>query len=158
MRPLSGASDSTPQGDMTNSGDWPGRWVRTRLEYEPRDLTLFVAALTHRSAPGRNNERLEFLGDAVLNLAIARHLYLAFPQASEGDLSRLRARLVSADPLAEVAAGIGLGDELQLGSGEPQDRRLPAPVDPRGRPGGRLWGDIPRWGPGRRRNRHSPAL
>jgi ribonuclease-3 len=103
---------------MTNSGDWPGRWVRTRLEYEPRDLTLFVAALTHRSAPGRNNERLEFLGDAVLNLAIARHLYLAFPQASEGDLSRLRARLVSAEPLAEVAATIGLGDELQLGSGE----------------------------------------
>src|SRR5580698_8365037 len=102
---------------MTN-GDWPLRWVRSRLEYEPRDPSLFVAALTHRSAPGRNNERLEFLGDAVLNLAIARHLYLAFPDASEGDLSRLRARVVSAEPLAEVAAAIGLGDELQLGSGE----------------------------------------
>src|SRR3984957_18967008 len=102
---------------MTN-GDWPVRWVRTRLEYEPRDPSLFVAALTHRSAPGRNNERLEFLGDAVLNLAVARHLYVAFPDASEGDLSRLRARVVSAEPLAEVAAAIGLGDELQLGSGE----------------------------------------
>jgi ribonuclease III len=79
---------------------------------------LFVAALTHRSASGRNNERLEFLGDAVLNLVIAQHLYLAFPEASEGDLSRLRARIVSAEPLAEVAAAIGLGDELQLGSGE----------------------------------------
>jgi ribonuclease III len=79
---------------------------------------LFVAALTHRSASGRNNERLEFLGDAVLNLVIAQHLYLAFPEASEGDLSRLRARVVSAEPLAEVAAAIGLGDELQLGSGE----------------------------------------
>lgn len=79
---------------------------------------MFVAALTHRSASGRNNERLEFLGDAVLNLVIAQHLYLAFPEASEGDLSRLRARVVSAEPLAEVAAGIGLGDELQLGSGE----------------------------------------
>ena len=100
------------------SADWPIRWVRARLEYEPRDLALFVAALTHRSAPGRNNERLEFLGDAVLNLAIARHLYLTFPQATEGDLSRLRARVVSAEPLAEVAAAIGLGDELQLGSGE----------------------------------------
>ena len=100
------------------STDWPLRWVRARLEYEPRDPTLFVAALTHRSAPGRNNERLEFLGDAVLNLAIARHLYLAFPQATEGDLSRLRARVVSAEPLAEVAAAIGVGDELQLGSGE----------------------------------------
>lgn len=92
--------------------------MRGRLEYEPRDLSLFVAALTHRSASGRNNERLEFLGDAVLNLVIAQHLYLAFPDASEGDLSRLRARVVSAEPLAEVAAGIGLGDELQLGSGE----------------------------------------
>jgi ribonuclease-3 len=100
------------------SQDWPLKWVRARLQYEPRDVSLFVAGLTHRSAPGRNNERLEFLGDAVLNLAIARHLYLAFPQATEGDLSRLRARLVSAEPLAEVAAGIGLGDELQLGSGE----------------------------------------
>jgi ribonuclease III len=79
---------------------------------------LFVAALTHRSASGRNNERLEFLGDAVLNLVIAQHLYLTFPEASEGDLSRLRARVVSAEPLAEVAAAIGLGDELQLGSGE----------------------------------------
>jgi ribonuclease III len=98
--------------------DWPVRWVRGQLGYEPRDLNLFVAALTHRSAPGRNNERLEFLGDAVLNLAVARHLYLAFPEASEGDLSRLRARVVSAEPLAEVAASIGLGDELQLGSGE----------------------------------------
>jgi ribonuclease-3 len=77
-----------------------------------------VAALTHRSASGRNNERLEFLGDAVLNLVIAQHLYLAFPEATEGDLSRLRARVVSAEPLAEVAAAIGLGDELQLGSGE----------------------------------------
>lgn len=98
--------------------DWPVKWVRERLGYEPREVSLFVAALTHRSATGPNNERLEFLGDAVLNLAIARHLYLAFPAASEGDLSRLRARVVSAEPLAEVAAAIGLGDELQLGSGE----------------------------------------
>jgi ribonuclease III len=100
------------------STDWPIRWVRGRLGYEPRDPSLFVAALTHRSASNRNNERLEFLGDAVLNLVIAQHLYLAFPDASEGDLSRLRARVVSAEPLAEVAAAIGLGDELQLGSGE----------------------------------------
>ncbi len=102
---------------MTNA-DWPVRWVRERLGYEPRDVDVFAAALTHRSASGRNNERLEFLGDAVVNLAVARHLYLAFPAASEGDLSRLRARVVSAEPLAEVAAMIGLGDELQLGSGE----------------------------------------
>ena len=103
---------------MTTNGDWPARWVRERLGHEPRDLGLFVAALTHRSASSRNNERLEFLGDAVLNLAIARYLYQAFPEASEGDLSRLRARVVSAEPLAEVAAALGVGDELQLGSGE----------------------------------------
>ncbi len=96
----------------------PACWIRDRLGYEPRYPGLFGAALTHRSAPGPNNERLEFLGDAVLNLVIARHLYRMFPDASEGDLSRLRARVVSSEPLAEVAAGLGLGDALQLGSGE----------------------------------------
>jgi len=94
------------------------RWVRDQLGYEPRDIRLFGAALTHRSATGPNNERLEFLGDAVLNLVIARHLYFAFPEGSEGDLSRLRARVVSSEPLADVAAQIGLGEALQLGSGE----------------------------------------
>ena len=92
--------------------------MRERLNYEPRDEALFRAALTHRSAPGPNNERLEFLGDAVLNLAVARYLFEAFPQATEGDLSRLRARVVSAEPLAEVAAWLGVGEALQLGSGE----------------------------------------
>jgi ribonuclease-3 len=100
------------------SAEWPLRWVRERLGYVPREPQLFVAALTHRSAPGPNNERLEFLGDAVLNLVIARHLYCAFPEGSEGDLSRLRARVVSSEPLAQVAADIGLGEALQLGSGE----------------------------------------
>jgi ribonuclease III len=98
--------------------DWPLAWVRTELRYEPRDPALFRAALTHRSAPGPNNERLEFLGDAVLNLVVANHLYAAFPEASEGDLSRLRARVVSGEPLAEVAASLELGEALQLGSGE----------------------------------------
>jgi ribonuclease-3 len=88
------------------------------LAYEPRDATLFASALTHRSAPGPNNERLEFLGDAVLNLVIAGRLYRAFPDAAEGDLSRLRARIVSSEPLAQVGAQIGLGDALRMGSGE----------------------------------------
>src|ERR1700742_4157695 len=101
-----------------SGGEWPVRLISEQLGYEPRDPQLFIAALTHRSAPGPNNERLEFLGDAVLNLVIARHLYFAFPDGSEGDLSRLRARVVSAEPLAEVAAQIGLGEVLQLGSGE----------------------------------------
>jgi ribonuclease-3 len=100
------------------SADWPVSWIRESLAYEPRDPGLFVSALTHRSAASRNNERLEFLGDAVLNLVVAEHLYRAFPECTEGDLSRLRARVVSSEPLAEVAATLGLGDVLKLGSGE----------------------------------------
>jgi ribonuclease-3 len=92
--------------------------VRRRLGHEARDPSLFAAALTHRSAPGSNNERLEFLGDAVINLVVADRLFRAFPDATEGDLSRLRARIVSAEPLAGIAASIGVGDVLQLGSGE----------------------------------------
>ncbi|HVN44927.1 MAG TPA: ribonuclease III [Steroidobacteraceae bacterium] len=102
---------------MADAG-WPAAWVRERLGYEPQDLTLFRTALTHRSAAGPNNERLEFLGDAVLNLALAHRLYEAHPRATEGDLSRLRARLVSREPLAEIAVALGLGEMLQLGSGE----------------------------------------
>lgn len=97
---------------------WPVRWVRDRLGYDVRDPALFSAALTHRSAARAHNERLEFLGDAVLNLSIAEFLYRANPQATEGDLSRLRASLVSSQPLAETAAQIGIGEVLRLGSGE----------------------------------------
>ena len=75
-------------------------------------------ALTHRSAEGPNNERLEFLGDSVLNLLLSERLYREFPMASEGDLSRLRARLVSEEPLAEIAQAMQLGELLLLGSGE----------------------------------------
>jgi ribonuclease-3 len=103
---------------VATRADWPLGWVRAKLGYEPRDAALFCAALTHRSVPGPNNERLEFLGDAVLNLVVAHHLYATFPGASEGDLSRLRARVVSGEPLAEVAASLNLGEALQLGSGE----------------------------------------
>jgi len=99
-------------------GDWPHEWLREKLGYQPRDAELFAAALTHRSAARLNYERLEFLGDAVLNLLVAEHLYRAFPQADEGDLSRLRARVVSSEPLAEIAGALGLGEVLQLGSGE----------------------------------------
>ena len=89
-----------------------------RLGYEPRDQALFVVALTHRSAEGPNNERLEFLGDSVLNLLLSERLYREFPGASEGDLSRLRARLVSEEPLAGIAHSMQLGELLLLGSGE----------------------------------------
>ena len=92
--------------------------LAARLGYAPRDRALFVVALTHRSAEGPNNERLEFLGDSVLNLLLSERLYREFPMASEGDLSRLRARLVSEEPLAEIAQSMQLGELLLLGSGE----------------------------------------
>lgn len=94
------------------------RWLTTRFGYEPRDPRLFAMAMTHRSASSHNNERLEFLGDAVLNLLVAEHLFADFPDADEGDLSRLRARVVSAEPLASLAASLALGDVIQLGGGE----------------------------------------
>lgn len=88
-------------------------------DYQFRDTQLLEQALTHRSyARNQNNERLEFLGDSVLSLAISRHIYQRFPGASEGELSRLRASLVKEATLASVAREIGLGDHLRLGSGE----------------------------------------
>jgi len=93
-------------------------WAEGQLGYAFRDPALLDAALTHRSASKRNYERLEFLGDSVLNFATAVVLYRAFPDGDEGDLSRYRATLVSGDSLAAVAASLGLGEQLRLGSGE----------------------------------------
>lgn len=89
-----------------------------RLDYRFADPTLLDSALTHRSAGGSNNERLEFLGDAVLGLVIAEALYRRYPEASEGELSRLRASLVRKQTLAELARDLDLGEYLRLGSGE----------------------------------------
>lgn len=88
------------------------------LGHQFNDPGLLREALTHRSVGSRNYERLEFLGDGILNFVIAAELYHRFPRASEGDLSRLRATLVKGDRLAEVAKGLNLGDYLVLGSGE----------------------------------------
>lgn len=93
-------------------------WLRRLLGHETGRFDLCRAALTHRSAEQQNNERLEFLGDAVLGMVIAEELYRRFPEADEGDLSRLRARLVSAGPLAAIGTSIGIGPMLRLGSGE----------------------------------------
>lgn len=79
---------------------------------------LLDQALTHRSYGAVNNERLEFLGDSVLNCSVAHALYDAFPDLPEGSLSRLRANLVRQETLAEIAAGLRLGDSLRLGEGE----------------------------------------
>lgn len=79
---------------------------------------LLTQALTHRSYSASNNERLEFLGDSVLNCSVARALYDAFPDLPEGSLSRLRANLVRQETLAEIAVDLKLGDSLRLGEGE----------------------------------------
>ena len=86
--------------------------------YQFNNPALFTQALTHRSFSGNNNERLEFLGDSVLNFIIAHQLYLRFPKLPEGDLSRLRAQLVKESSLAEIAFALNLGDQLKLGEGE----------------------------------------
>jgi len=89
-----------------------------RLEYTFKNESLLSRALTHRSAASLNNERLEFLGDAVLNFVIASELFDQFPDVQEGDLSRLRASLVNRSSLAEIAKMLQLGDHIKLGSGE----------------------------------------
>ena len=93
-------------------------WLHETLGYTPRDGGLFERALTHRSAGTPNNERLEFLGDAVLGLITAQYLCEQFEAADEGQLSRLRARIVSGESLAQVAATLGLSEWLLLGPGE----------------------------------------
>jgi ribonuclease-3 len=93
--------------------------LQTRLGYSFNDPSLLEWALTHRSAHrSRNNERLEFLGDAYLGQVIAARLFEAFPAASEGQLTRMRARLVRGHTLAEIARELELGPYLVLGGGE----------------------------------------
>ncbi|MDO8960948.1 MAG: ribonuclease III [Methylophilus sp.] len=80
--------------------------------------SLLQLAITHRSFSGNNNERLEFLGDGVLNFIVAHQLYHRFAKLPEGDLSRLRAQLVKESSLCEIALTLNLGDYLKLGEGE----------------------------------------
>lgn len=92
--------------------------LQRRLEYEFKDESLLTQSLTHRSAGSKNNERLEFLGDAILGFEIAENLCRQHPGASEGELSRARAQLVKRETLARVARRLELGDYLYLGTGE----------------------------------------
>ena len=92
--------------------------LEARLRYAFASPELLRLALTHRSHGPHNNERLEFLGDALLNLVIAEDLYQRFPHLREGSLSRLRATLVRGETLAEIARGFDVGGALLLGSGE----------------------------------------
>lgn len=100
--------------------DMPGqvRQLQAGLGHRFADPALLERALRHRSLGARNNERLEFLGDGLLNFVIASALYAARPDAPEGDLSRLRATLVREATLADVAQELRLGDLVELGEGE----------------------------------------
>lgn len=89
-----------------------------KLGYHFTEPALLRCAITHRSAAKENNERLEFLGDSILNFLIAEFLYTRFPKAQEGKLSRLRATLVKGETLAELARELEIGDHLILGPGE----------------------------------------
>jgi ribonuclease-3 len=89
-----------------------------RIGHEFRDASLLERAVTHRSYAALHNERLEFLGDSVVNCTVAVELDHKFPDLPEGDLSRLRASLVSQPSLARIAGEIRLGGELRLGEGE----------------------------------------
>ena len=88
------------------------------IPYRFEEPELLELALSHRSTGRLNNERLEFLGDSVLNFVVSARLYDLDANSSEGDLTRLRARVVRGSTLAELAAGLKLGDYIKLGEGE----------------------------------------
>ncbi|MGB5445291.1 MAG: ribonuclease III [Psychromonas sp.] len=92
--------------------------LEKRIGYTFKDFSLLQQALTHRSALGNHNERLEFLGDSLLSYAISTDLYIRFAKVNEGDLSRMRATLVCGKMLAEIGREFQLGDCLILGPGE----------------------------------------
>jgi ribonuclease III len=92
--------------------------VLRALGYVFKDSGLLVRALTHRSVGARHNERLEFLGDALLGMVVAEYLFTTYPDADEGQLTRTRATLVNRETLADVARGLDLGEFIHLGEGE----------------------------------------
>jgi ribonuclease III len=92
--------------------------LQERLQHRFQDPKLLARALTHRSFSAEHNERLEFLGDSVLNLAVAALLYQRLKDQAEGDLSRVRANLVKQETLHSLAVGLGLPGMLRLGEGE----------------------------------------
>lgn len=92
--------------------------LEQKLGHKFTKATLLEQALTHRSFGTGNNERLEFLGDSILNCCIASMIFDQFPSMPEGELSRLRANLVNQSVLAEISAGLELGSLLRLGDGE----------------------------------------
>jgi len=92
--------------------------LEKKINYTFTDTSLLEQALTHRSFKAKNNERLEFLGDSILNFIVAEILFDTFPLLPEGDLSRLRSDLVKSKTLSDIATQLDLGSFMQLGEGE----------------------------------------
>src|SRR5690242_1625950 len=107
------SADDTPRGGAAMSDG-----ARIAIDHAFANPALLRQALTHRSYGTPNNERLEFIGDAVLGFVVALLLYERFPNVPEGDLSRARAHLVNQDTLARVARRLALGEHILLGEGE----------------------------------------
>ena len=95
-----------------------GKALGSKLGYAFKRPELLQRALTHRSYAADHNQRLEYLGDAILGSIVAKHLYTTYPQLGEGDLSRLRSNLVREGTLVTLAQRLDLGDHLKLGEGE----------------------------------------
>jgi ribonuclease-3 len=106
------------KGDMTPRAPLDIKLLQERLGYTFQKPDLLMQALTHRSHSKKNNERLEFLGDSVLNCTVAEMLYERYGDLDEGDLSRVRANLVKQQALYEIAQALQLSDCLRLGEGE----------------------------------------
>lgn len=122
VRPALPASRLQPVATMDHKPeprqDFRLQTLETRLGHRFADARLLQRALTHRSCGADHNERLEFLGDAVLNLAVSTLLYERFSGSDEGDLTRVRAHLVREDSLHRAALGLGLPEVLRLSEGE----------------------------------------
>lgn len=103
---------------MNNNREAAIRQLQIALDYQFQTMDWLNLALTHSSAGGRDNERLEFLGDSVLGFVISERLFMQFPEEAEGGLTRLRARLVRGQTLGMLAGELNLGDCLLLGVGE----------------------------------------
>ena len=113
---------ATRQLDSSRQAEARWDWARQRLGHRFESGDLLRRALTHRSAAKDHNERLEFLGDSVLNFVVAARLYDRYSNAPEGDLSRLRTALVKGETLGEIARELGVADHLIVGPGELRSR------------------------------------
>src|SRR2546425_9962717 len=111
-------SGSVARSARSSTGSVSRDRLQQHIGYRFSRPELLLRALTHRSHSALHNERLEFLGDSILNCVVAAELFQRFEELSEGELSRLRAQLVREETLHQVAQTLRLGDHLQLGEGE----------------------------------------